>query len=514
MQTREIANVVLLVGAWGVGVLLWAVGCTDPNDCRLNGMCCPDGTLSCFENTGGSGGTGGEGGTTTSVNPGCVPSNTSTPLDDECGVFVSAAGDDKNNGKAKNAPKKTLAAALEVAKGLPIYVCTNGVSEALTLSEDTTIYGGVDCDQGWKYVGAETKSPWTAGADQVPLRLATGARATISDVALVAADAKAIGGSSIGVIAEVGTQLALVRCDVNAGAGVVGAVGETPNDAVMSGVDGNAGKAACVSDADQTGGSGAVMSCDGTALNGGGGGNGTTSTGGDGSKGSPFDMASGLGGAGQLDAINACSVGGDGATGISGDAGQGAPMSLGTLGPTGPMGVSGTDGTPGKPGQGGGGGGGGKVCGNGKAGASGGSGGSGACGGAGGKGGKGGGSSIGIVSLGSKLALDTVRITTKAGGNGGDGGAGQPGGVGGKVGQPGTAQDGSVACAGGKGGNGGLGGKGGGGLGGHSVGIAYSGDAPEVKGATIVVGIAGKGGEGEGPSGTGAAGVAEETKEF
>jgi hypothetical protein len=479
-------------------------GCFHPeNDCEKLQNCAPEPT------GGGGSGTGGTGG----APPECIPGVASAPVDDTCGVFVSAAGKDTNEGK-KSTPKKTLAGALAAANGAPVYVCVDGLNEAVSLTEDATVYGGLDCAKGWTYVGLNAKTPWTAGAGEIPLRIASGARAKLEDVAITAADATTPGGSSIAVLAEVGTQLGLARCNVSAGNGAEGATGDTPMDPVTGGVDGNPGKDACASDMDQTGGSSAVLSCDGTPVNGGGGGQGNTSTGGAGSPGLPFNAASGTGGMGQIDAANACTAGGDGAPGMTGAAGPGAPMSLGTLGPDGPLGVSGGDGKAGAPGQGGGGGGGGKACMSGKAGASGGSGGSGACGGAGGKGGKPGGSSIGIVSLGAKLTLDTANITTKAGGKGGPGGAGQLGGKGGAAGPPGMSNDGSAACAGGKGGDGGPGGKGGGGLGGHSIGIAHVGEAPNTTGATITVGAPGDGGEGEGLDGKGASGVATKVQGF
>jgi len=303
-------------------------------------------------------GSGGVGGGTTTVDPGCVPSNGDT-VDDSCGKFVSAAGNDANDG-TKDAPFKSLAKAIGVAKGEPVYVCTNGVSEALALTEDATLYGGLDCDQGWKYVGLDTKTPWTASADDVPLIVASGARAKLEDIAITAADATVLGGSSVAMLAQVGAQLTLARCDVSAGDGADGAVGDTPAGAVMSGVDGNPGKAACA-DMDQLGGASAVLSCDGTPVNSGIGGAGTMSDGGNGSDGKPSD-ATGKGGIGQIDG-NACTPGGDGAVGTAGDAGQGAPMSVGTLGPEGYAGVAGADGKPGLPGQGGGGGG--KACGSG-----------------------------------------------------------------------------------------------------------------------------------------------------
>ncbi len=456
-------------------------GCFDlGSDCEFLKAC---------NGVGGTGGTGGTGGGTT-ISPSCMPSNSDAPVDDACGVFVSSSKGSDANAGTKAEPFATLGKAIAAAGGYPIYACTDGVSGAVKLDADATIYGGLDCTQGWTYVGLTTKTPWTAGADEIPLRLAAGARATLEDIAITAADAAEPGGSSIAVLSEVATQLALSRCEVNAGMGADGAAGETPVGAVTNGLDGLAGKDACVSDSDQTGGSAVVLSCGGTAVNSGSGGNGTTSDGGAGSPGKPAGPT-GAGGTGEDD-MNACTAGGEGAAGMLGEAGLGAPSVLG----------------------GGGGGGGGKVCSGGKAGASGGSGGSGACGGAGGKGGEPGGSSIGIVSLGAKLTLDTVSLTTKKGGNGGNGGDGQLGGQGGGPGIAGLSKEGSAACAGGKGGDGGPGGKGGGGLGGHSIGIAHTGEAPDVSGATITTGPAGGGGAGEVDMGNGAAGVAAQVQAF
>ena len=139
-------------------------------------------------------------------------------------------------------------------------------------------------------------------------------------------------------------------------------------------------------------------------------------------------------------------------------------------------------GGPGTPGQGGGGGGSamsGVFCaGNaGGNGASGGGGGAGGCGGPGGTGGQAGGSSIAILSLGTKLSVDveTVTLTALAGGSGGGGALGQVGGAGGAGAAGGAAVGTSVAgCSGAKGGSGGQGGPSGGGLGGFSVGIAFA----------------------------------------
>jgi hypothetical protein len=486
-----------------------AVGCFDYlSDSRLYlqepG---PDGVIG----TGGEGG----GGTTTTISPECVPAIASLPVDDMCGVFVSAAGNDSNDG-TKAAPVKTLLAALAKANGLPVYACNDGGTGAVVLTEDATVYGGLDCAQGWRYAGLEKKTPWSAGANEIPLRLSAGVRAELYDVVIAAADATAAGGSSIGVLAEVGTQLALERCEVNAGNGADGAEGEAPMGTGAVGVSGGDGSGDCDEDVIEIQGFGGQLTCDATNVAGGDGGSGTKNmTGGAGSPGLPIGTG-GTAGLGQGVSVDCATDGngGAGTPGTSGTPGQGASASLGTLGPSGVSGIAGNDGLPGAPGQGGGGGGGGKACANTKAGPSGGGGGSGGCGGAGGKGGKPGGSSIALVSLGAKLRFESVQLTAKNGGKGGAGGAGQPGGAGGNGGMPGMGDGTGAACAGGKGGDGGLGGRGGGGLGGHSIGIAHAGEAPDTAGATITMSTAGSGGLGEGDMGTGAPGKAAPVQSF
>ena len=477
---------------------------------------------------GGDGGAGGTGGTTTS-DPTCVPANIGAPVSGDCGVFVSSSlGSDDTSDPARGRPDKpyaTIGKALAESGGKPLYLCAESFSEAIALSEDATLYGALDCTNGangWAYVGATTKTTWTASASATPLHLVTGARATLEDVTLEAADASTAGSSSIAVIAEAGTQLDLLRCDVRAGQGANGADGDAAVGTGTAGVNGDGGTDGCTSDAAQVGGSGGQLTCEGatpTNVAGGDGGNGTKNmTGGAGSPGIPLGSM-GIAGFGQGVNVDCATDGngGEGAAGMSGERGAGAPMALGTLSPAGYVGAPGGDGLPGKPGQGGGGGGGGKVCTNGKAGPSGGGGGSGGCGGAGGKGGQAGGASIGIVSLGAKLTLDAVTITTKAGGKGGSGAAGQPGGTGGAGGTPGTAEAGgnpATACVGGTGGSGGQGGKGGGGKGGPSIGVAHTGDAPSTTAATITTGAPGAGGDGEGESGKGATGATGKVVSF
>src|SRR5688572_27701583 len=90
-------------------------GCTDnQNDCTKTGECAGGGAP-----TGGSGGSvsqGPGGGGAGGIDPGCMPTELGegeAPAD-TCGIFVSASGDNGGDG-SKDAPKQTVAAALEAA---------------------------------------------------------------------------------------------------------------------------------------------------------------------------------------------------------------------------------------------------------------------------------------------------------------------------------------------------------------------------------------------------------------
>ena len=473
-------------------------GCNAAGDCDRNPI------LGCgsWSVAPGSGGAGGGGGGTPE---GCVPSETADPVGDECGVFVSSSLWDDSNGGTKEKPFKTLGAALAAASGRPVYACAEAFTEAVVVSAPVDLYGGLDCSNGWAYVGAATKTTLTALADAIPLVMQAGASGSrVEDFAVIAVDAVTPGGSSIAVIAQDGAEAELLRCELRAGAGAAGAAGTTPTEVGPngegqngeSGTVGTNSDPACTSIMAIVGGDGGLLTCDGIDVSGGPGGAGTkANAGGPGGPGQgqagtpPLD---GAGGKGQ-DAM-ACGQGNAGAEGNVGMAGPGA-MGIGDINAAGYMAGTGSPGmSTGTPGQGGGGGGGAKTCDmmNMFAGPSGGGGGSGGCGGAPGMGGGAGGSSIGLLSHQAALTLTSVAIVTALGGAGGPGGNGQPGGGGGQPGAGGA----SNACTGGQGGSGGRGGSGGGGLGGHSIGIASKGTVPVQNDVTIVQGAHGPGGLG------------------
>jgi hypothetical protein len=471
----------------------------------------------------GSGGAGGE----IPTDPSCVPSAAQTPVGDDCGVFVSAKGNNTASG-TKAEPVKSIAKAIELAgKGTGrVYACAEELAGAVTLPGGVELYGGLDCGAGWAYAGESKPTRITAPAGQIALTLMKGSGTTrLEDVHVTAANATAPGASSIAVIAD-GATVELTRCTLEAGAGADGASADAFTEPAAAGVDGKPGADACSANV-VLGGEGVTNVCGDVESVGGLGGVGTPSgSGGDGSDGEPLGVANG--GAGEKVAV-ACAAGMQGDPGADGTPGAGG-VGLGTLDQTGYAGASGADGVAGTPGQGGGGGGGAKGgFGAGKCvddtimkpgGASGGSGASGGCGGLGGKGGAPGGASIALVSLNAKVTFKASTLIAKNGGNGGVGGVGQDGGPGGATGGPGglvppTAAQLKAGCAGGAGGSGGKGGPGGNGAGGHSLGIAFTGAAPSTMGAMIQKGSGGSGGTPLDPAGqAGSPGLSAEAQEF
>ncbi|WP_437586865.1 PGRS family protein [Sorangium sp. So ce1000] len=462
----------------------------------------------------------GEGGSTPT---GCIPSETdgAVAVADSCGVFVAASGNDGSKG-TKAEPVKTLAEALRRARktGSDVYACAEPFAESVELPAGIALFGGLDCANGWTWIGKQTKTTVAPEAEAIPLTLARGEGTTlVEDIEARAPDALAKGGSSIAVLAD-GATAELARCVLVAGNAANGADGDdAPSEAPERAPAGSDGVDACSDlddvegpDATLPGGAQVVNACGGELSIGGHGGDGNAGNGTDGASGQTG--VEGQAGAGEPPSMSnswSCGVtpgdpskggGNAGANGTPGPAGVGA-SGLGTLSASGYTGASGGDGTPGTPGQGGGGGGGAKggpVCTGGVsgAGASGGSGGAGGCGGLAGRGGAPGGASIALASVDANVTLIDCTLTAGRGGNGGKGGNLQPGGSGGSGGRGGIGFGGSSdGCDGGKGGQGGNGGPGGGGLGGPSLAIAFRGTPVVQQGqTTLTPGAPGTGGPG------------------
>jgi hypothetical protein len=431
---------------------------------------------------------------------------------EECAVFANAAAELGGDG-TKEKPYASLAEAVENANGKRVLACASGAfAESVRIEAGIEVIGGFDCDAGWTW-SEGARSTIEGPADEVALTLTEAASGVkVRSFAIRAASATKRGGSSIGVaVGDVEAELAQV--DVTAGDGMDGANGETPAEAPQTGASAPAMKAsnACETAAAVRGGAPGVTTCEDGETRGGVGGPGGVpgmedGNGQSGADGAPLPEENpdqyGLGGVGQTDPDGACrpgTIGKNGARGIAGAAGNGTTLAL-----TGIAGGDGGAGTTGKKGQGGGGGGGAKAglfCGDSESpvegpGASGGGGGAGGCGGKGGSGGKAGGSSVGIVSLGTKLVLREVTVAVGKAGKGGQGAVGRGGAVGGAGGTGGTPSSlgGSVGCRGGDGGQGGPGGPGGGGRGGHAVGIAYAAAPSAAVALDFIEGTAGDGG--------------------
>lgn len=479
--------------------------------------------------------------TSTGMDPGCLgaimeglsAADAKRLISDKCGVFVQAGAASPTEDGTQAAPYRTLQKAIDNAGNKRVYACSSVMTpfaEAVAVAAPVEVYGNFDCTSGWAFKTA-TRSLITGAAQKVSLTLTDMADgALIEGFKITSQSATGMKGDSSVAVAVAAIDATLTECDVEAGNGADGSPGMSPTGAATNGADAPITDpqviSACINPAALTVGAPGLTTCDDGSSAGGPGGKGGVSNtnsgnGQAGSDGTPVDGTNGKGGVGQ-DTATQCMNGAVGKNGDPGPAGSGG-MASGTLSLAGITNTSATDGTDGKSGtsaQGGGGGGGvksgilckgpvGSVDGNG---ASGGGGGAGGCGGNGGGAGKAGGSSIAIISLGTKLQLAKVTLTSGNGGKGGDGTAGQSGGTpgaGGKGGAPSAIANSKAGCKGADGGTGGSGGPGGGGRGGHSIGLAVMG-IPMAKPSSFASGKAGVGGiagTGGSPTGDGILGV-------
>lgn len=541
-RRARVASVLILAT---MALVASEAGCGDigpdtyPQEAHIAGSQAADDTgcadiLACQEGGGGAGGQ-------PPPPPDCIPGEgLGWEASETCGVFVRIDGDDENAG-TPDAPVKSLGKAIALAtartdpKTKNVYVCAEAFTEKVEIQADVTLFGGLECENGWRWIGEQKRTTLTAEAGTIPLTMHGGGSVRMEDIDVLASsipqdDSALFGASSIAAVAE-GVTVSLARCTIAAGDAAPGANPRQDTNSATRGGDGNPGEAGCIA-AVTAGGAEQLNDCEddvGDSL-GGAGGVGQTSNGGNGGNGGDgIPDGSANGGPGQTTGGTSCMNGRDGAPGASGEPGAGA-MARGTRTQGGYTGISGDPGLPGITAQGGGGGGGargvpssgssGRSCPDPSAkGASGGSGGAGGCGGKGGPGGSAGGASIALINLDSTLQLHDVTLKTGRGGKGGNGAPGQRGGDGGAGGVGGEAppdsSDLNNACNGGRGGQGGQGGRGGGGRGGHSIGIAFHGTPPmDANDLHFELGEPGIGGEGDGNSGDGAPGAKEPTLDF
>ena len=333
------------------------------------------------------------------------------------GLFVDAAKGLDANAGTKDAPVKTIGAALgKLGAKSRIYVCEGTYPEHVKLTSAVALYGGFACAT-WSYSGTKpTVAPADAG---YALEIAnTTSNVTIADLSFSAANAVDKGESSIAAFVHKASNVVIVRCALEAGVGKEGADGAGGTTGTITAVTGGgAVNASGYPASGTTAGtiktctcsSGGTSSGAGGGAPAGGGGLGMPTLGGS----APND------GAGGLANTSCVAAEPNGSGNLGADAANAADgpkvVALGVLAATGWIPQAGTAGPNGTPGQGGGGGGGRDGAGGGA--------GCGGCGGTGGKGGAGGGASVALLALDSSVVLRASALTSKAGGAGGAGGA-------------------------------------------------------------------------------------------
>jgi hypothetical protein len=441
-----------------------------------------------------------------------TPAESNDVITAECGVFVSATGNDANDGSLA-APLRTASRALALAKATRrrVYLCPGLYEEAVTVDSATdgsAIHGGVDCVRAVYDPTLRSIVKPSSGVAITVKGLTAGL--ALEDLTFESVDATAAGESSIAAFVSVSDNVALRRVTLRAGTGKEGAPGAKAVEPVSKATTGDEATRTG-NDATNAGG-GQRRQCDcylgARALGFSAGGRGGDPSllagsaqrlGGQGEPPSDRVTTTGAGGNG-----GACAGPGSGGLGADGDAGAPAVAapSAGTLTGDGWKSSSAAAGADGTIAQGGGGGSGGIAA----SGAGGAGGGCGGCPGGGGGSAQAGGSSFALlVYKGSVSVMDSV-LSSAAGGAGGAGAAGAAGQEGG---QPGVPK--SPGCAGGIGGTGGKGGGGAGGAGGVSAAIGYVAKEPIVDEPTktrIVTGTGGAGGAGGEATNGGLAGVA------
>jgi hypothetical protein len=180
------------------------------------------------------------------VPPGCDaaadPKDAPKCVVSEFGVFADAtAGSDTNPG-TKDAPVKTLAAALSKLAGKArVYVCEGTYPEHLALSTPVSLYAGFAC-ASWSYTGVKAKvAPADAGY-ALEVKGASGP-VVLADLAFVAAPGTSASPSSIAAWVSDANAVTFRRCDLTAAQGFDGASGDdgapgTP-DKPLDGVSAN-----------------------------------------------------------------------------------------------------------------------------------------------------------------------------------------------------------------------------------------------------------------------------------
>ncbi len=412
---------------------------------------------------------------------------------DKC-VFVASDGTDTAAAGTRDAPVKTIAYAIKVAKDRKFDVCVSGESYfgQVDLVGGVSVYGGFDeHDKQFSFHRSPNAISKLSALGTVVLATALDAD-TYFEGFVVDAQPQSASASVYGVRLIGGTGTLYVRYnDITAAAGGDGVAGKdgTLGATGVNGTDGDGGCNGCKQSIAPNppggahGGAAPMSTCGGASGGVGGQGGYDQSPGAMGGSGTGANSSGGAPGTGN----STCGIsgGGDGKDGqtptdpgVAGDDGQPSKNTIAAdatfVAANGPDGKAGASGNSGGGGGGGGGGTNGGLC-NGDRGSGGGSGGTGGCGGTAGTGGTGGGASVGVIAFAGKMVVGENKIHASKGGAGGKGGVGGAGGNGGSGGLgKGRNDDGGASGKGGNGSLGGAGGNGAGGGGGPSTCIAVN----------------------------------------
>ena len=161
------------------------------------------------------------------------PKDAPCALDESYGVFVASSGTDDGSG-SKADPLRTIAQGIALAKRSGrsrVFVCQGRYSESVSLggaAGDISLYGGVDCIQGWIWTGGPVRV--TAQGPLSALRVdSTGAPVAIEDMSFTAPDAVGQDSSGAGLSSIAAwlsdAAVTLRRVTLIAGKGAGGATG-------------------------------------------------------------------------------------------------------------------------------------------------------------------------------------------------------------------------------------------------------------------------------------------------
>ena len=183
-----------------------------------------------------------DGGTPDGPAPACDPNASPVPtclVNEATAVFVSSSlGSDANDG-SRAKPVKTLAAALAAAAPTKkrVYACAETYDESLTMIDGVSLFGYFDCATQWS---VDTKKFATIQSPSSPAVIAKNLTLVtrLEGVAVVAPNAAAAGGSSIGLLADHASTLVVATAKIQSGDAQDGTDGAAPDGYSLTTPDG------------------------------------------------------------------------------------------------------------------------------------------------------------------------------------------------------------------------------------------------------------------------------------